>query len=173
MPPPGASSFEGLLSDRQVEADREIGRELAQKSLESKFNFTLSDTGNIGARFRNNPFDINVGFTQGSRIGPWGITLDPEEQPDWLNARVGVQGHGTSGQVSPWGNLSVSPFEGVNFNVTGRRFPGTNFNLMSPSVSYQGQFKHPLDKWTGPLNVSAEKRLGQQPTGMLSVRRDF
>ena len=181
MPPPGAASFEGLLSDRQIEVDRDIGRELAQKSLSGKFNFSVTNDMTGKLTYENSPFRAHASFAN-KQLGPWAgsVNLSRYTRPDnplgqfsWLNTEVGVQGQGTSGQISPWGNLRVSPFEGLNFNVRGQRFPGTNFNLISPSVSYQGQFKHPLDKWTGPLHVNAEKRFGQQPTGMLSVRGDF
>jgi len=137
-----------------------------------KIGFYLGENSQ-GISYESSPFDLKMGITPDARIGRWGMTLNPENQPDWLNAEVGVQGHGTSGQISPWGNLRVSPIEGLNFNVRGQRFPGMNFNLVSPSVSYEGQFKHPLDKWVGPLHVNADQRLGQEPTGMLSVRGDF
>jgi len=185
MPPPGAASFEGLLSDRQVEVDREIGRELAKKSLRSgitldtqekklvnerKFDFS-NQGGNLGVRFKNSPFRANAAFSPNSPfLGPWGLSLNTG------NAEVGIQGQGTSGEISPWGNLRFSPFEGLNFNVRGQRFPGMNFNLVSPSASYQGQFKHPLDKWTGPLHVNAQKQFGgswkNQPN-LFSIRGDF
>ena len=82
---------------------------------------------------------------------------------------MGIAGQGTSGSVSPWGNLSTSPIPGLTFSVGAQKNPGMNFNTTGPSLNYQQQFKTPI----GPLDLSLDKRYGGDLTGMLRYQKDW
>ena len=152
----------------------EGSRSFIEQKEDNRINFYLGDDQSSTLNFKSSPFDLRMKITPDARIGPWGMTLNPEHQPDWINAKVGVKGYGTSGQISPWGNLNINPFRrsgllrGLNFNVFGQRFPGSNFNLVNPSIEYQRQFNTPLNKWLGPLNVNLSRQSGGDISGMLS-----
>ena len=140
---------------------------LNQQKFSNRFSFYLDeDIGQFGVRYNDSPFSANLNIGQGGQTN-WGMQLGGGT--GLLNANVGVAGQGTSGSLSPWGNLSTEPIPGLTFSVGAHKNPGMNFNMTGPSLNYQQQFKTPI----GPLDLSLDKRYGGDLTGMLRYQKDW
>jgi len=156
-----------MLNQRFAETNISLNE---QKAMD-KFSFYL-DEDQFGVTYRDSPFSahLNVrpmgqqdwGAQVGTQFGPPKDLKSPTG-----SANVGILGQGTSGAVSPYGNLNVSPVSGLNFNLYGQKYPG-GYSVVNPSVSYQNQFNTP---W-GPLSYNIGRR-GGRTTGGVQVRGDF
>ena len=138
---------------------------LQQEKISDKFSFYLDDD-QFGVRYSDSPFSANINVSQGGKTN-WGAQVGGGT--GLLNANVGIAGQGTSGHITPWGNLSTSPIPGLTFSVGAQKNPGMNFNTTGPSLNYQQQFKTPI----GPLDFSLDKRYGEDWTGMLRYQKDW
>ena len=152
-----------------VEEETPIDMETFLNSLKvsDKFSFYLDDSvGQFGVKYRDSPFSAHLNIGQGGQTN-WGAQVGTGT--GLLNANVGIAGQGTSGQISPWGNLSSSPMEGLTFSVGAQKNPGMNFNMTGPSVSYGNEWGTP---W-GQLNLNVGKSYGQDPYGKLTLSKDW
>ena len=173
-PAEGYSGFEGGGPVAE-ESFEEGSQTLNQQRLTDKFSFYLDDD-QFGFKFSDSPFSAQVGVGQGGRTN-WGAQVGgssrlfgkPTDKTGLLNANLGIAGQGTSGSVSPWGNLSTSPIPGLTFSVGAQKNPGMNFNLVGPSVSYGQQFKTPI----GPLDFNLDKSYGGPWSGSLRYQKDW
>ena len=156
-------SQSGLKEEPYVSASG--GSTLNEKRLSDKVSFYLDDT-EFGVRYADNPLSAHLGFRQGGQAN-WGAQVGGGT--GLLNANVGIAGQGTSGQISPWGNLSTEPIPGLTFSVGAQKNPGMNFNMTGPSLNYQQQFKTPI----GPLDLNLDKSYGGDWTGMLRYQKDW
>jgi len=137
---------------------------LNKQRVSDKFSFYLDDD-KFGVRFSDSPFSANINVGQGGQTN-WGAQLGGGT--GLLNANVGIAGQGTSGQISPWGDFSVSPLPGLTFSAGAQKNPGMNFNLWGPSINYQNELKTP---W-GPLNYNIGREDGRTIAN-LQMRGDF
>jgi len=150
-----------LLDSRFAESTS--GMTLNKQKAVDKFSFYL-DEDQFGVTYQDSPFSAHVNVGQGGQMD-WGAQVGAGT--DLLNANVGILGQGTSGAVSPYGNLSVSPLPGLNLNVNAQSYPG-GYSVVNPSASYQNQFIPP---W-GPLSYNIGRRGGRTTAGF-QVRGDF
>ena len=151
----------------EEETPLDIETFLNSLKVSDKFSFYLDDSvGQFGLRYNDSPFSANLNVGQGGQTN-WGAQVGTGT--GLLNANVGIAGQGTSGQISPWGNLSTSPVEGLTFSVGVQKNPGMNFNMTGPSVSYQDQFKTRF----GPLDFNIGKEYGGDWRAGLQMRGDF
>ena len=148
---------------------------LNKQRVSDKFSFYLGDD-KFGVRFSDSPFSANINVGQGGQTN-WGAQVGgstrlfgkPTDKTGLLNANVGIAGQGTSGQISPWGNLSTSPIPGLTFSAGAQKNPGMNFNLVGPSISYGQQFKTPI----GPLDFNLDKSYGGPWSGSLRYQKEW
>ena len=138
---------------------------LNKQRVSDKFSFYLDDD-KFGVRFSDSPFSANINVGQGGQTN-WGAQVGGGT--GLLNANVGISGQGTSGQISPWGNLSTSPIPGLTFSVGSQKNPGMNFNLVGPSLSYGQQFNTPI----GPLDFNVDKSYGGPWSGSLRYQKEW
>ena len=139
---------------------------LNETRLADKVSFYL-DESEFGLTYTDDPLSAKFGITQGGNTN-WGAQVGGGT--GLLNANVGIAGQGTSGSsLSPWGNLSTSPLQGVTFSVGAQKNPGMNFNLVGPSLSYGQQFNTPI----GPLDFNVDKSYGGPWSGSLRYQKDW
>ena len=141
------------------------GSTLNEARLSDKISFYLDDT-EFRVSYTDDPLSAHLGVRQGGQAN-WGAQVGGGT--GLLNANVGVAGQGTSGSLSPWGNLSTSPIPGLTFSVGAQKNPGMNFNMTGPSLNYQQQFDTPI----GPLDLNLDKSYGGDWTGMLRYQKDW
>jgi len=150
-----------LLDSRFAESTS--GMTLNKQKAVDKFSFYL-DEDQFGVTYQDSPFSAHLNVGQGGQMD-WGTSVSERAGP--FSAQVGLLGQGTSGAVSPYGNLNVNPVPGLNLNVNAQSYPG-GYSVVNPSASYQNQFNTP---W-GPLSYNIGRRGGRTTAGF-QVRGDF
>ena len=146
-----------------------------EQRLVDKISFYL-DESEFGLTYTDNPLSANINVGQGGQTN-WGAQVSesarlfgkPTDKTGLLNANLGIAGQGTSGHITPWGNLSTSPIPGLTFSVGAHKNPGMNFNVTGPSLNYQQQFNTPI----GPLDFNVDKSYGGDWSGSLRYQKDW
>ena len=151
--------------DEYVSASSSGPVTINEQRLVDKISFYL-DESEFGLTYTDDPLSAKFGITQGGNTN-WGAQVGGGT--GLLNANVGIAGQGTSGHITPWGNLSTSPLQGLTFSVGAQKNPGMNFNLVGPSLSYGQQFKTPI----GPLDFNVDKSYGGDWSGSLRYQKDW
>ena len=161
----GVNLSSGFKTEEEPYVSTSGGSALNRERLSNRISFYLDDD-EFGLKYTDDQLSGKLGFTQGGNTN-WEAQVGGGT--GLLNANVGIAGQGTSGHISPWGNLSTSPIPGLTFSVGAQKNPGMNFNLVGPSVSYGQQFKTPI----GPLDFNLDKSYGGDWTGMLRYQKDW
>ena len=172
----GLVGQEPVTIDEYVSASSSGSVTINEQRLADKISFYL-DESEFGLTYTDDPLSAKFGITQGGNTnweaqvgGSSRLFGSPIDRTGVLNANVGIAGQGTSGSsLSPWGNLSTSPLQGLTFSVGAQKNPGMNFNMTGPSLNYQQQFKTPI----GPLDFSLDKRYGGDWSGSLRYQKDW
>jgi len=161
----GLVGQEPVTIDEYVSASSSGSVTINEQRLADKISFYL-DESEFGLTYTDDPLSAKFGITQGGNTN-WEAQVGGGT--GLLNANVGIAGQGTSGHITPWGNLSTSPLQGLTFSVGAQKNPGMNFNLVGPSLSYGQQFNTPI----GPLDFSLDKRYGGDWSGSLRYQKDW
>jgi hypothetical protein len=161
----GLVGQEPVTIDEYVSASSSGSVTINEQRLADKISFYL-DESEFGLTYTDDPLSAKFGITQGGNTN-WEAQVGGGT--GLLNANVGIAGQGTSGHITPWGNLSTSPLQGLTFSVGAQKNPGMNFNLVGPSVSYGQQFNTPI----GPLDFNVDKSYGGPWSGSLRYQKDW